>query len=96
MLLDGDEKTLVLVSIYSPPDEALLEDSYNTVWLCRYRGNKALKVIDVKTITAVVAMVPHPPSPGASGVEERRVFVVKKPGLDVAHMGGNDEDITEE
>jgi hypothetical protein len=23
-------------------------------------------------------------------------FVVEKPGLDVAHMGGNDEEITEE
>jgi hypothetical protein len=36
-----------------------------------------VKVIDAKSITAVVAMVPHQPFPG-----EERFFLVEKPGLD--------------
>ena len=53
-----------------------------------------LKVVDVKTISSVVAMIPH----GANfpGDTTGHFFVVEKPGLDVAHMGGNDEEITEE
>ena len=38
-------------------------------------------------------MVPHQPL-GADSVG--RFFVVEKPGLDVAHMGGNDEVVSEE
>lgn len=85
-------KTLALVSIYSPPDQELLKASSFTLWSCTYRGDAALSVVDVKAITAVIAMVPQPPFAGS--VE--RCFVVEKPGLDVAHMGGKDEELTEE
>ena len=89
-----EEKTLALVSVYSPPDRELLEASYFTLWSCRYQGNMALKVVDVKTIVGVVAMVLH--GENFTGDTTGRFFVVEKPGLDVAHMGGNDEIITEE
>ena len=91
--VDNKEKTLALVSVYSPPDAALLEMSSHTLWSCIYQDDVTLKVIDAKAIVSVVAMVPHQPFPGDP---VGRFFVVEKPGLDVAHMGGNDEQITNE
>lgn len=59
-----------------------------TLWACYYRGDTALQVIDIKSIVAVVAMVPLP--------QTDRYFVVEKPGLVTAHMAGNDEVISDE
>lgn len=83
------------MSVYSPPDKELLEASHFTLWSCIYQGDMALKVVDAKTIVGVVAMVPHS-SENYIGDTTGRFFVVEKPGLDVAHMGGNDEIMTEE
>lgn len=88
LAIDNEEHTIAVVSMYSPPDLALLEASHYTLWSCSYQGDTALRVIDVQTIVSVVAMVPLPGS--------ERYFVVEKPGLDIAHMGGNDETITDE
>jgi hypothetical protein len=64
-----------MVSVYSPPDVKLLEDSHYTLWSCTYQGDSAVKVIDVKAIAAVIAMVPHQPFPDAT---VGRFFVVEK------------------
>lgn len=56
------------------------------------QGDAAPKVVNAKAIIAVVAMVPH-------GSFQKdlvgRFLVVEKPRMDVAHMGGNDEGITD-
>jgi len=91
--ISGREKAVAVVSVYSPPHAGLLKLSHNTLWSSTYHGDAALTVVDVKKILAVVAMVPHQPL-GADSVG--RFFVVEKPGLDVAHMGGNDEVVSEE
>lgn len=47
--------------MFSPPDEELLEESHHAAYICRYAGGTAagtLKVVDVKSITSVVSMVP--------------------------------------
>jgi hypothetical protein len=82
------ENTIALISLYSTPDAALLQASHHTLWSCAYQGDAALRAVDVKAIVGVAAMVPLP------GVEGR-YFVVEKPGLDVAHMGGDDEILTD-
>lgn len=46
-------------------------------------------VIDVKSIKAVVAMVPHQPFSDSP----ERYFLVEKPGLDIAFLSGNVEDV---
>lgn len=79
------ELTLACVSCYSQPHEGLLQISRGTLWSCT---QGAVKVVDVKSITTVVAMVPHEPFPG-----EKRFFLVEKPGLDVTTMGGKDEEM---
>jgi hypothetical protein len=53
----------------------------------------ALRFIDVKTIQAVVSMVPHTPAIQGRPAEEH-FFLVEKPSLDVAVMTGADEDMS--
>ncbi|KAG1761276.1 hypothetical protein EDD22DRAFT_780076 [Suillus occidentalis] len=85
-----EESTLALISTYSAPDPALLEASHHTVVSCSHLGDASLQVIDVKSIHAVVAMVPHNVN------NEERFFVVEKPGLDVADLGGYEEEVQED
>jgi hypothetical protein len=67
-----------MVSFYSPPHGNLLELSYNTLLSC----------IPEKSIHSVVVMTPHLPFPGNM---EEQYFVVEKPGLDAACLGGSVE-----
>ena len=89
---NGEELGLALVSLYSNPDIDLLCLSHDALWSCEYQGDSALKVIDVRIIKSVVAMIPH--SPAIGGQEARdRFFLVEKPGFDVALIAGTEEDI---
>jgi hypothetical protein len=92
-LIGETETTLALVSLYSPPDKNLFEHSFHTLLSCTHAGDASLQVIDVKSILSVVAMVPHLPFPGDTS---ERYFVVEKPGLDVASLGGVVEDVPDE
>jgi hypothetical protein len=81
---------LALVSLFSKLDPSLLSLSVNTLWSCEYQGDCALKFIDIKTIQAVVAMIPHRPEIEGRPIADR-FFLVEKPGLDVAVMAGIEE-----
>ena len=89
LIINSKMQTLALVSVYSPVDRDLLKESYNTLWTCTYQGDQALKVIDVTMITAVIALLPLP------GGQDGTLFLCEKPGLDVAHIGGQDEILTD-
>ncbi len=91
---DGDEKALVLVSLFSNPDPTLLRLSVNTLWSCEYLGDSALKFIDIKCIHAVVVMVLHAPAIGEQPVC-KQFFLIEKPGFDVAVISGIEEDASE-
>lgn len=92
-LIKEIETTLALVSLYSLPHEELSEYSHHTLLSCVYEGDACLQVVDIKSIMSVVAMVPHNPFPGDP---LDRYFVVEKPGLDVARLGGVVEVVPEE
>jgi len=81
---------LTLISVYSPIHPDIFKESHNTLWICTYQGDQALRVVDVKAITSIVTM-PHLP-----GHSDSTVFIVEKPGLDVAHLGGQDEILADE
>ena len=83
----GNENMVALVSLYSMPHRELLRLSSNTLYSCEYKGDNALHFIDVKTIQAVVAMVPHTSVIGHQEPSER-FFLVEKPRFDVAVMNG--------
>lgn len=86
-------QTVALVLLYSPPSLELFEESHHTLISCTLLGDVGLKVILVQSIISVVAMVPHSPF----GEEDsQRYFVVEKPGLDVANLGGVVEDMPDE
>jgi hypothetical protein len=50
--------SLAVVSVFSPPDKGLLEESHRAAYICHHLGAAALRVVDVKAITSVVSMVP--------------------------------------
>lgn len=84
-----------MATLYTWPDQALLQESSDTLWSCKPQNDKGLVVFDVKSIEAVIVMVPH--LVNILGAEwEGHVFIVEKPGLDVAVMGGVAEVIQEE
>ncbi|KAF9061585.1 hypothetical protein BDP27DRAFT_1235012 [Rhodocollybia butyracea] len=85
----GAEETLAMVSRYSKADESLLKDSFGTLISCQYQGAEDIVVYPIKDIKSVVAMVPHSElSAELLPSWKERVFVVKKPGLDLADLGG--------
>ena len=87
---EGCETPLALISLYSTPDPRLLKASHNTLWSCEHQGDSALRFINAKAIQLVVAMIPHTPRIEAQQLGER-FFLVEKPGLDVALIGGMDD-----
>lgn len=86
--INNKDLTLACVSCYGQPHKYLIKASQGT--LLSYTHHGVVKVIDVKSISAVVAMVPHQPFPG-----EDRFFLVEKPGLDTTTIGGKDEEMME-
>ena len=71
------------MSLYSPPNEYLLQQSHTALAVCRYHGDRALIVLDVKSILSVVAMVPFPFSFDGHGDQ---YFMIEKMGLDVIEV----------
>ena len=97
---------MAMASIYLAPNHFLREASYDTILSCTYLGNTSLRIVDIKSIESVIAMIPHCVR-RALGIEqimvqglailmetadewnwENRFFVVEKPGLEIAFMGG--------
>ncbi|KAF8971770.1 hypothetical protein BDZ97DRAFT_1650914, partial [Flammula alnicola] len=78
-------ETLALVSTYGPPNPQLLEESSGALLVCQYQGIASLEVISVKNIVSCVAMVPF------KNPEDGRFFVCEKTGLEVAFLGGAEE-----
>ncbi len=91
MKTQGVTKTVALISMYSAPDAALLTKSQGALVVCKYQGLQELKVIHVKSIKSVVAMVPYPHTPG-----QNFFFLVERMGFDIANMGGYTEEMTNE
>ena len=75
----GEECAYALISVWSEPDPQLHRESSQAVYACVYRGQDNLRVIEAKSITAVVAMVPMQP---ANGDRSDLFFLIDKPGLD--------------
>lgn len=85
--------------MFGPPDPRLREISSDTMLSCRPGGDDSLRLVDVRSIEAVVAMVPHPEPivPHDGLIDTRgRLCVVEKPGLEVAQLGGIEEAIENE
>ncbi|KAJ7649592.1 hypothetical protein B0H17DRAFT_958446 [Mycena rosella] len=85
---DDDEIiSLALISPYSPPDQDLLESSFNSLWVSSSTGDGELQIIEANTISSVVGMIPFD--------DHGRFFVVPKMGLEAGSMCGVRERDTE-
>lgn len=84
---------LALLSKFSKPDLDLLEKSSHTVYACRYQGEDALVVLDIKRILSLVAMVPYykVQDDGTTVDPGDEYFLVEKPYLDLTHYRGEVE-----
>ncbi|KAJ4479636.1 hypothetical protein C8J55DRAFT_536243 [Lentinula edodes] len=81
----NDTRTLAMVTLYTEPNPLLLRLSSSALWSCEHGDVDATRVVNVTEIEAVIAMF--------LGEDwKERVFVVEKPGLDVARMSGFVED----
>jgi hypothetical protein len=81
----GDEElSFALIAPYGPPDTILLRRSHGTLWSIADQPEAELQVIPAKSIMSVVALVPH---------KGDRLYATEKLGLDVAGMGGIEEDM---
>jgi hypothetical protein len=89
---EGHDTALALVSMYSTPEPRLLKASHNMLWSCEHHGDLALQFIDAKTIQSVIVMIPYMPRIEAQQLGEC-FFLVEKPGLNIALIGGMDETI---
>lgn len=83
-------QTLSLVSMFSPPDQELLELSHRAAYICRCGGPEALTVVNVKVIKSVVAMVPDYQVTVEGNVitPENRYSLVESPFLKLAVLCG--------
>ena len=74
---------VAVVKLYSEPDPHLVRESSQV--LAASTLLDSIKIINVKTIKSVVAMILHK-IVLASGVEGERFFMLEKPGLDVSDL----------
>ncbi|KAH7879126.1 uncharacterized protein C8R40DRAFT_1158969 [Lentinula edodes] len=90
-ITENDTRTLAMVTLYTKPNPLLLHLSSSALWSCKHGDVDATRVVNVTEIEAVIAMVLH--STEFLGEDWKDcVFVVEKPGLDVARMSGFVED----
>jgi hypothetical protein len=50
--------TFTMISVYSKPEPNLLKESSGTLRVIDYAGSKGLCIIEAKSITSVVALIP--------------------------------------
>ena len=80
----GDDLlAFALVSLYSPPNEYLLQKSFGTLAVCEYQGEEALVVVEAKLILSVVAMVPFG---FVLDGHSNQYFMIEQTGLDVVNV----------
>ena len=91
-LLGGEFRAFALVSLYSPPNEYLLQLSYTTLLVCRYQGKDTLRVIDTELILSVVAMVPFD---FLIDNYDSQYFMIEKAGLDIVDGDDPKDDVDE-
>ena len=79
--------TLLLASVYGPPNCQTLTNSSNALWTCEYFGHEVFQVFPVTWIKSCVAMLP------LKKPADEWFYVHEKMGLAVASMGGLAENV---
>ena len=91
-----------MVSLFSHPNLDFMKASSNTLYACRYDGDKALHVVDAKSILSVVAMPPLPLKQeeldelDANEKYKNLFYVGELIGQDIMHYAGMEEPMGED
>lgn len=86
-------RPLAMAAFYGPPDKQIYENSYKTYISVHHLRDAGLRVINIKDIESVMAMIPDH-SYGLShrdGTEGDRWFLMEKLGIKMSLMIGVDE-----
>lgn len=89
----GSGRALAMILPFSHPDKDLLTHSHHTLYVCQALEEDRLKVIDVKMIQSVVAMIPFPlkeeeeTQPEIKERFENHFYVAEKPFFDLSIEG---------
>jgi len=79
------QHTLAAVRLFSLPDPHLLRESYGTLRVCKFPGKKGKEgvvVVDAKTLTDVVGMVPFSrPVQERDDSNQEEFFLIEKMSL---------------
>lgn len=92
---------LAMLSVYSPPDQELLNISHGALKACTYFGQENLIVVEAKSIISVVGMIPFPLL-GEGGISaetctrtQGKFFLYEKITLDTGSSSEDEEDISQ-
>ena len=80
--VEGVEETLALGSLYSTVDGHRRRRTHGALIVCRYKGERSLVVIPVKSILSAVALVPCREQDGG----DRQFYLVEKPGFSIVDI----------
>lgn len=90
---NGDlQHTLTAVNLFTLPDPNILSESYGTLDVCR--SSESVEVIDAKSLTDVVGMVPfhrHYDGQERGDLDQREFFPIAKMGLTRIQMLEDDD-----
>jgi hypothetical protein len=83
--------TLSLQSKFSP--FPILKESYGTLHVCRFPGEEGLVIVDAKTLTDVIGMVPfHRPVQGGGDPNQGEFFPIEKISLTSTQIIEDDDE----
>ncbi|KZP29720.1 hypothetical protein FIBSPDRAFT_815810 [Athelia psychrophila] len=94
----GELRPMAMVSLYGPHHKGLWEASSKTYWTAQHLGDGGVRLIDAKSIDAVVMLAPDPRygTRYHDGSEVNRYYRMEKPGLKLSQQIGLGETILEE
>jgi hypothetical protein len=93
VLHKGDlQHTLAAVQTFALPDPQLLKESYGTLHVCRFPGEEGLVIVDAKSLTDVVGMVPFcRPMQEGGDLNQREYFPIEKISLTSTQITEDDD-----
>jgi hypothetical protein len=89
---DDIQHTLAAVQMFTLPDPLLLNESYGTLHVCRFLCEEGVEVVDAKSLTDVVGMVPFSrPAQERGDLHQGEFFPIEKISLTSTQITEDDD-----
>lgn len=91
---DNLQHILAAVKMFSLPDPDILIESYQTLYVCK--SSESVEVVDAKSLTDVVGMIPfHRHGEQRGGLDQGEFFLIEKMSLTSIQMSEDDDTMVE-